>query len=59
LTTISAVEKLEELPVPEIEGSKNKMDVGHGRGKRRKIANRLYSLADFAPHWDNEASDVD
>jgi hypothetical protein len=60
LTTISAVERLEELPAPEIEGNMNEVDgVEHGRGKRRKTTNRLYSLADFAPHWDNEASDVD
>ena len=35
------------------------VEVEEGRGKRRKTANRLYRLADFARHWDNEASDVE
>jgi hypothetical protein len=48
-------ENIEELPVEE--GENEQEDVG--RGKRRKTANRLYSLADFERHWDSEASDAE
>lgn len=60
LTTISAAERLDELPVAEVEGNTEEVDArGAGRGKRKKTANRLYSLSDFAPHWDNEGSDIE
>jgi hypothetical protein len=39
------------------EESEKKVEVG--RGKRKKVANRLYCFSDFTRHWDNKASDVD
>jgi hypothetical protein len=60
LTTISAAERLDELPVAEVVGNTEEVDAREtGRGKRKKTANRLYSLSDFAPHWDNEGSDIE
>jgi hypothetical protein len=55
LTTVADAEKLDEVPIPIKEGETR----DGGRGKRKKTANRLYGLADFARHWDNEASDVE
>ena len=55
LTTVADAEQLDEVPIPI-----NEEETTHGgRGKRMKTANRLYRLADFARHWDNEASDVE
>jgi hypothetical protein len=61
LMTTADAEQLDEIPKA-VEG----MEAGEageaeegGRGKRKKTANTMYSLADFAQHWDNEASDVE
>jgi hypothetical protein len=29
-----------------------------GRGKRKRTANKLYSLMSFTQHWDNEGSNI-
>ncbi len=55
MTTVADAEKLDEVPIPIKEGETR----DGGWGKRKKTANRLYGLADFAQHWDNEASDVE
>jgi hypothetical protein len=34
------------------------LDEEEGRGKRKKMATRLYRLSDFTRHWDEEASDA-
>jgi hypothetical protein len=54
LMMIADAENLDELLMVE-----EKEVEGEGRGKQKKTANRLYSLTDFARHWDNENSDVD
>lgn len=30
-----------------------------GRGKRKRTANKMYSLAHFTRHWDNDLSDIE
>jgi hypothetical protein len=54
-------EYLDEIPV-QIEGENSVAmpdEEAGGRGKRKKTTNRLYNLADFTQHWDNDTSDVD
>jgi hypothetical protein len=53
LTTVADAEQLDELPLA-VDGGEEE-----GRGKRKKRPNRLYSLVDFARHWDNEGSDIE
>lgn len=55
LTTVADAEKLDNVPILINEGETK----DGGRGKRTRTANRLYCLADFARHWDNEASDIE
>jgi hypothetical protein len=55
LVSAADAENIEEIPKPVEE--REAEDIG--RGKRKKTANRLYHLSDFARHWDNEASDIE
>jgi hypothetical protein len=55
LVSAADAENIEEIPKPVEEGEEEDI----GRGKRKKTANRLYHLSDFARHWDNEASDIE
>ena len=51
---VAAAEQLNDVTDPE--GAEEKEA---GRGKRKKTANRLYNLTDFARHWDDHGSDVE
>jgi hypothetical protein len=54
LTTVTDAKSLDQVPKP-LEGEEGK----EGRGRRKKTANRLYHLSDFARHWDNDGSDIE
>jgi hypothetical protein len=53
-------EDLDIVPEP-LEEGKDELGEGEGAGrvKRKRTANRLYKLADFKRHWDEEASDIE
>jgi hypothetical protein len=60
LTTIADAEKLDQIPEPvEGGGTAGEEAAEEGKGKRNRKPNRLYNLAHFARHWDNEGSDVE
>jgi len=56
LMVVAAAEQLNDVTAPLVEGAEGKEA---GRGKRKKTANRLYNLTDFARHWDDNGSDVE
>lgn len=59
LMTTTDAENLDEIPKSAEEGEGGQRAEEEGRGKRKKKANMLYRLEDFARHWDNETSDVE
>jgi hypothetical protein len=63
LRAMADAENLDEIPVAINSEDKNRApmpdeEVG-GRGKRKKMRNKLYSLVDFTRHWDNDDSDIE
>ena len=56
LMVVAAAEQLNNSDAVDAKGADEKEA---GRGKRKKTANRLYNLTDFARHWDDNGSDVE
>jgi hypothetical protein len=54
LVTTTDAENIDNMPEP-LGGPSE----GEGKQKRKRMANSLYKLEDFARHWDNEASDIE
>jgi hypothetical protein len=56
-------ENIDEVPLATVMEAKVAGDAAtagdSGRGKRKRVANRLYSLADFTQHWDGNGSDIE
>ena len=59
LTTMGDAERLDVVPELEGGGLGGEEEAEEGKEKIKQKPNRLYNLADFVRHWDNDGSDVE